>query len=71
MSADSREQLLAEIERQRAVITKVNAYADHLGIRLGEVIRERDALARQLAKHELADWALCQALNEGDGSYRP
>ena len=36
--------LLAEIERQREVIGRVNAKCDHLGIRLGEVIAERDAL---------------------------
>lgn len=35
----------AEIERLSDVVSKVNARCDHLGIRLGEVIAERDALA--------------------------
>ncbi len=34
----------AEIDRQREVIRSLNARCDHLGIRLGEVIRERDKL---------------------------
>jgi hypothetical protein len=36
--------LHSEIARQRDVIGTVNARCDHLGMRLGEVIRERDAL---------------------------
>lgn len=35
---------LKEIERQSGVIRKLNGQCDHLGIKLGEVIRERDAL---------------------------
>lgn len=65
------ERLRAEEKRLHSVVTKANLYADHLGIRLGEVIRERDALANRLAASERADAALCQALNEGNGSYQP
>lgn len=55
MSTDDTQALAtaaAEIERQRAVIRKVNARCDHLGMRLGEVIRERDALRASIAKLE-------------------
>lgn len=39
--------LIQEIDRQREVIGRVNARCDHLGIRLGEIKRERDALKKQ------------------------
>lgn len=42
-AADKLRQQASEIDRQRDVIGKVNARCDHLGMRLGEVIRERDA----------------------------
>lgn len=35
----------AEIQRLSDVVSKVNSRCDHLGIRLGEVIAERNALA--------------------------
>lgn len=41
--------LRAEIARQRDVIGSVNSRCDHLGMRLGEVIRERDALEAEIA----------------------
>lgn len=34
----------AEIQRLSDVVSKVNSRCDHLGIRLGEVIADRDAL---------------------------
>lgn len=48
---------IAEIERQKQVIARLNGRCDHLGMRLGEVIAERDKL-RQSARfagyfHEL------------------
>ena len=36
--------LLAEVERLSLVVRRLNGQVDHLGIRLGEVIRERDVL---------------------------
>jgi hypothetical protein len=60
------EEALAEIERQRAVIVRLNARCDHLGMRLGEVIRERDAALQSqerlreamdfIATHLSTDW---------------
>jgi len=41
------ERLYAELDRQREVIRRLNLRCDHLGIRLGEVIRERDAALEQ------------------------
>ena len=43
-AADEIERLRAEIERLHGVVRHVNSRCDHLGMRLGEVIRERDAL---------------------------
>jgi hypothetical protein len=43
------EGLRKEAERQSTVIAKVNARCDHLGIRLGEVMRERDELLALVA----------------------
>lgn len=40
----------AEIVRQTGVISRANLRCDHLGMRLGEVIRERDALRVALDK---------------------
>lgn len=37
-------ELAAEIVRQRNVIRKANAYADHLGMNLRDIKRERDDL---------------------------
>ena len=42
-AADKLRQQAAEIERLQQVVSRVNSRSDHLGIRLGEVIRERDA----------------------------
>jgi hypothetical protein len=48
---------LKEIERQSAVIRNLNGQCDHLGIKLGEVIRERDAL-RAFALAVMEHWPL-------------
>ena len=42
-AADKLRQQAAEIERLQQVVSRINAGCDHLGIRLGEVMRERDA----------------------------
>jgi hypothetical protein len=42
------EEMQREIDRQREVIRKVNARCDYIGIRLGEVIREREQMAEAL-----------------------
>ncbi len=47
-AADAIEALQAECDRQKGVIASVNGRCDHLGMRLGEVIRERDALRNAL-----------------------
>lgn len=60
--------ILDEIERLTLVVRKLNGQVDHLGIRLGEVIRERDALRDANVR---ADCAMNEAMNSGDGSYRP
>jgi hypothetical protein len=57
----------AEIERQREVIAKVNARCDHLGMRLGEVIRERDALRADAEKYR---WLRDATLHEPDSHKR-
>lgn len=49
--------LAAEIARQTEVIRRVNARCDHLGIRLGEVIKERDDM-RALHEHALSELRL-------------
>ena len=41
-----RDALRAELERLSDVVSKVNARCDYLGIRLGDVMRERDALLK-------------------------
>jgi hypothetical protein len=46
--------LLAEIERLSATVRHLNGQVDHLGIRLGEVIRERDALLAELTDRQAA-----------------
>jgi hypothetical protein len=55
--------LVAEVARQKSVISTVNAECDHLGMRLGEVIKERDALRALRADAERFQWideyALC------------
>lgn len=38
---------------------------------IAALLAERDALAAQLANHDRAAAALCEALNTGDGVYRP
>ena len=43
-----RDALKADAERLSDVVSKVNKHCDHLGIRLGEVIAERDALLSAL-----------------------
>lgn len=43
-AAEALEQLAAEDKRLSAQLANVNARCDHLGMRLGEVIKERDAL---------------------------
>ena len=48
-AADEIERLQAEGDRQQTVIRSVNGRCDHLGIRLGELIRERDALRDAIA----------------------
>jgi hypothetical protein len=55
----------AEIERQREVIAKVNARCDHLGMRLGEVIRDRDALraASIRARNDIQMLHMVQSIN--------
>jgi hypothetical protein len=45
-----RDALKADAERLSDVVSKVNARCDHLGIRLGEVIDERDALLAALKR---------------------
>ena len=62
---------LAEIERLSGVVSKVNKHCDHLGIRLGEVMRERDALlealevARRVIAHDRESLVECSATASG------
>lgn len=51
-----------EIDRQRGVIGMVNARCDHLGMRLGDAIRERDA---QVQRHKPLVMAVEWVLEEG------
>lgn len=44
------ERLHVENERLRGVVGSANSRCDHLGMRLGEVIRERDALRTELGE---------------------
>lgn len=45
-AADALEELTAENKRLSAQLAKVNARCDHLGMRLGEIIKERDDALR-------------------------
>lgn len=45
-AADALNELAAEVERLSAQLAKVNARCDHLGMRLGEIIKERDDALR-------------------------
>lgn len=45
---------VAEVERQKGVISAVNARCDHLGMRLGDVIKERDALTDDMLRYAMA-----------------
>lgn len=71
------EALQAETERQKGVIASVSGRCDHLGMRLGEVLRERDALRARVAELEgccdyatgltgRADW--CGEYREGEAA---
>lgn len=46
--ADTLREAAKEMERLRGVVASVNSRCDHLGMRLGEVMRERDRLRELL-----------------------
>lgn len=62
------ERLQRELDRRSEVITQVNARCDHLGIRLGEVIRARDGLQRELeeARKDAQRYRALRAMNWND-----
>ena len=50
LNGDLAEDVQREIERQREVIRKSNSYADHLGMSLRDIKRERDELLAAMEK---------------------
>jgi len=68
IAADALEELTAENKRLSVQLTKVNARCDHLGIRLGEVIRERDEMRTDT---DLTTGSLAAALGWPGGISEP
>ena len=63
-AADEIERLRAEEQRLCSVVASVNSKCDHLGMRLGEVIRERNKLLEALRFHEQCVAAIAKAMGE-------
>lgn len=64
LNGDMAEDVQREIGRQRDVIRKSNSYADHLGMSLRDIKRERDDLLAALDRLSFA--AACRDNTSGD-----